>query len=181
MGESFVHHITVSVLAFLLGAFFGAVYDVIRIIRLFFGIRNYNVFEKIGKTYIRKFEEEKKIGKVYESIVVGVTDLIFFAIISIFMMIFVHLANSGIVRWYIYVMAVLGFISYYKTIGKVVLSLFVPIVYYVKKAVSTGAKALCYPAKRIIIVFAKKRKAKTKNKKEETANINRNVLLHTGK
>ncbi len=181
MGESFVHHITVALLAFVLGAFFCMIYDAIRIIRLFFGIKNYNVFSKIGRAYIDKYKEEKKIGKVYESIVMGITDLIYFLIISIFMMIFIHIANSGIVRWYIYVMAVLGFISYYKTIGKVVLSLSIPLVYYIKKAISAGIKAVCYPVRKIIVKSINKRKANSKNKEIRSENTNRNVLLRTGK
>ena len=181
MGESFIHHITVSVLAFLLGAFFGVVYDVIRIARLFLEIKNHNVFNKIEKIFLNKFVEKKKIGKVYESVVMGITDIIFFVIISIFMMIFVHIANSGKVRWYIYVMALLGFILYYKTLGKVVLSLSVPLVFYIKKAVSTGIKTVCYPARALITKLKTKRKTKIKNKEIKSENTSRNVLLRTGK
>lgn len=180
MGDSFIHHITVAISAFLLGAFFCAVYDVIRIIRLFLGIKNHNVFNKIGKIFLDKFKEEKKISKAYESIVMGITDIIFFAIISIFMMIFIHIANSGRVRWYIYVMALLGFISYYKTLGKIVLSLSVPFVYYIKKAASSVVNTISYPA-RILIVRIKS-KLKNKPKKEiKDENTSRKVLLHTGK
>lgn len=180
MGESFIHHITVAFSAFLLGAFFCVVYDVIRIARLFLGIKNHNVFNKIEKIFLNKFVEKKKIGKVYESVVMGITDIIFFVIISIFMMIFIHIANSGNVRWYIYVMALLGFISYYKTLGKVVISLSLPLVYYIKKAVSSALNTVSYPVR--ILIVRIKLKLKSRPKKEiKDENTSRNVLLRTGK
>jgi predicted membrane protein len=110
----------------------------------------------------------------------GITDIIFFVIISVFMMIFIHIANSGNVRWYIYVMALLGFISYYKTLGKVVISLSLPLVYYIKKAVSSALNTVSYPIR--ILIVRIKLKLKSRPKKEiKDENTSRNVLLRTGK
>jgi len=181
MGESFVHHVTVALLSFLLGAFFSLIYDGVRILRLFLGIQNRNVFKKIWRIEISRYVEEKRIGRVYESIVMIFTDLFFFFIISVIMAIFVHISNSGIVRWYIYVMATLGFISYYKTVGKVVMSLSVLIVYYVKRAVLSALRTLLYPINRIRTKISNKRKEKAISKKEKEEKSSRKILLHMGK
>ena len=114
-------------MSLVLGIVFGAIYDIVRIWRTFLGID----YESKGVERLRRLKfpliknpltKKEKQGKLAQGIVLFITDIIYFLAITIIMIIFVYYVNSGVVRWYIFIGAMLGLLIYYFTVGKIVIS-----------------------------------------------------------
>lgn len=87
--------------AAVLGCFFGSVYDIIRIIRLFFGVSE-------GDLHKRRF---------LRVILLQITDIIYMIFFAVCFCIFLFYFNSGIFRWYLAVSAAVGIFVYRYTLG----------------------------------------------------------------
>ena len=127
MEISIVDQLIVSAMSLVLGIVFGAIYDIVRIWRTFLGID----YESKGVERLRRLKfpliknqltKKEKQGKLAQGIVLFITDIIYFLAITIIMIIFVYYVNSGVVRWYIFIGAMLGLLIYYFTVGKIVIS-----------------------------------------------------------
>lgn len=180
LGQQF----SVALFSVMTGAFLGLIYDFFRIIRCLFGIK----YGKILFKKIQSSESEKKISKPMESILMGITDLMYFAAATVIMCIFIYFVNNGIVRWYIYFGAVTGFILYYFTVGRIVISFSSIIAYGIRRIFYVVFICLYEPI-RPIFPFAKKyftRVIKTlwtrRSREIEVKQRNaRNVLLEYGR
>ncbi|MBQ9744677.1 MAG: spore cortex biosynthesis protein YabQ [Clostridia bacterium] len=157
MGVSFLHQLSVSYHSVILGFYLGIIYDIVRIIRCFFGVRYRCVIKRFDKLWLKS--EEKKLNRVYESLLMGITDILFFIIIACIMASFIYSVNSGNVRWYIYLFAFAGFLIYYLTLGKIIISLSSLIVRTVKKVFRIFIMCMLSPFLPFKILYGKAIKA----------------------
>lgn len=117
-----------AALSVLVGAALGAVYDVIRFVRVLLSVDVRNPF---GKKGVRRWFS-------YSIVVLG--DLLFFAIAAAVLCVFFFLTGDGCMRGYGIAGAYLGFYCYYQTVGR----LFIGIV-----------SRLCALCKRVLKAFAR--------------------------
>lgn len=136
MEVSVSHQIYISFCSIILGFTSGLIYDFIRIIRVFLGIRYVNRFtEKLSAKkfkFIKNPFYKKETKTKREAIKVFITDIIYFVIMTPIFMIFLYHQNNGSVRWFVFFSVVLGFLSYYFTVGKIIISVSEYIVFYIK-------------------------------------------------
>ena len=160
------------VYALIIGVFIGAVYDVFRIIRIALtggmACSQKACFEPFEKLVSRLSGQGENSGKVFRSIgkrldyvVTFVCDVLFFLITAVIGAVFLYQANYGQLRLYVLVAAVIGFVVYYNTVGRMitlvagfVISLFrlifafltyrliVPVFKVARKAVSAPVEAV---------------------------------------
>lgn len=140
MNVNISHQIITSLYALLLGAALGVVYDVFRVLRL------------VGfKAFMLVFLE----------------DILFFAICTISLFSFYMQFSDGKFRIYIFILAILGFIIYFLTVGKLVFFIIQKIYIFLVKIIKGIYKKLIYPIlKRIfapIFVFLRKKCGKIIN------------------
>lgn len=141
MEISFASQFLVALISVVLGLFLGALYDVIRIIRALFGISYVNKFtgklKGIRLPFIKNpLTKEKRGARAFENIVIFITDILYFLIVTLIMMVYIYHINSGTVRWYIFLGAILGLLLYYVTLGRLVISISEYIVFFLKVAFS---------------------------------------------
>ena len=86
----------IFIYSFLFGAVLGIIYDIFRIIRLFFKSRFWNVF---------------------------IQDIIYFFFSGVSTFLFILFINSGEIRFYILAGEAIGFIIYYLTLGNIIYSI----------------------------------------------------------
>ena len=122
-----------------LGVFIGSAYDVIRLLRIAVGVRYKSVSETpfdftslhfVGR-YIKKGTVKEKSGK-FLSIFICIGDILFFVFAALCISVFTYHFNSGEFRFFILFGAVLGFLGYYLTLGRVVLYLSSKIILFLK-------------------------------------------------
>ena len=123
--------------AILLGAVWGVVYDMFRVIRIARGAScpadNYAAVKRLRAVRLklpelnrskRKKGKPEKSGKaklhITETALVFIEDLLFTLACGLSFIIFVFSANSGMFRWFLLVGAAAGFCAYYFTVGKLV-------------------------------------------------------------
>lgn len=137
MGNSITDQVVTTLFSALLGITLGALYDVIRISRAIFGIVYKNRFtEKLKLLKLPLIENPinyaKKSGKIKESVVLFLTDVIYFLIVTFVMIIFVYHVGDGVVRWYIFAGVMSGIMLYYFTLGKIVISISEYITFFIR-------------------------------------------------
>ena len=139
-----------AALSVILGIAMGIVYDVIRFARLVFGFDVRSPFKK------------GRHGKIIGYIFVVVTDLLFFAVLTVCMCVFFFLTGDGRMRSYGLVGALLGFVLYYNTIGRLfitvssfLVSLFKRAVRYVLRLFAAPFIYLFFTTKKTVLQFLK--------------------------
>jgi len=181
MEISLAHQFTVAVSSVILGLISGLIYDIVRIARCILGIR----YEKALPSGLRS---GKGVNKIYESVIIGFTDVAYFIIVSVIVSVFVYFINSGRIRWYIYFFAVIGFIIYYFTVGRIVISLSSIIAYGIRRVFCIFLVCLYEPFKPIIklprLLISKSQslyKSKKKAMMDKALKKNRRVVMEYGK
>jgi hypothetical protein len=166
------------------GAFLGAIYDCVRILRCILGIEYYT---KPVRLKLKKSKKERggKISKIKENTVMLITDIIFFVFCGIFLSIIVYYVNSGIVRWYILAFCLIGFAVYYFTVGKLVISVSNIIAGVIREIISCVIYLLLFPFKPVVPMTKKlfltvKGKLIAKNRQKKAENT-REVMLSIGR
>lgn len=97
-----------AALSVLLGIFLGAIYDVIRFLRVVFGVTVASPFKRGNHS------PRAVLGYVF--VILG--DLLFFIVCAVLMSVFFFLTGDGRMRGYALVGAFLGFLLYYNTVGR---------------------------------------------------------------
>ena len=120
------------------GVFLGAVYDVIRFVRVLFSIDVGNPFRKKKKTAV--------LGYLF----VGVGDVLFFAIAAALMCIFFFLMGDGRMRWFALAGAYGGFYLYYHTVGRLFIGISSCVVGLCKRVIKS---VFCLLAKPFVLIF----------------------------
>lgn len=108
-----------------IGIVIGMIYDIFKFFRILSGLefssRIQDKVESLKLPIIKNIKMKKgKFSDIKEKILYFIWDLLFFIAITPVMQIFIHVSSSGIVRWYIIIGALLGYIIYYFTISKVI-------------------------------------------------------------
>lgn len=132
-----------------LGVFLGALYDAVRLIRIVFGVSSYSdkrrEFSIYSKGVFNIFS--RKRGKVFTSVFLAVTDLLFFFLSAVAFILFLYVFNFGIFRWFFLLFAVIGFLIYYNSVGKLFVSVSTVISSYVMLALNVTLFAVLFPFK----------------------------------
>lgn len=142
----------------LLGTFLGAVYDLVRIGRIFLGV-NYSrisgtVLKEIELPLISKFKNEKKrkerkFSLLALDILVFAGDILFCIFAALVLVIFIYHSNEGKARWMIFFGAAAGFAAYYFSLGKIVMFFSQYIVFVVRSIVSYAVFFALFPIKAV--------------------------------
>ena len=165
------------------GVFLGAFYDLVRIIRCIFGVEYYSK-NKYFKLKNLKSKKNSKISSIKENIVMLITDILFFLFSGIIIAIIVYYANSGIVRWYIFVCCILGFLAYYFTLGKLVIRIANTVGIIIRSIFSQIVYLFIYPLKPIVLLTMRlfvSIKLKINSREDKKTEDIREILLSYGK
>jgi len=107
------------------GAMCGAVYDMIRILRVLMNVSAYtHVGRHVGEIRfpvigaVKKRMTPSRIGKL---LILGIGDILFFVITACLFSIFLANTVSGVFRWFFLIAAGVGFVLYYFSVGKLVM------------------------------------------------------------
>ena len=116
------------------GIFLGAVYDTVRISRIFFGVsytsRGRKLYEKVKLPLISKYKSDNLRGKwehnsgarkVMLDIIVFIGDVLFCFFAALVCVVIMYHTNDGKARWIIFFGMALGFSTYYFTLGRLVM------------------------------------------------------------
>lgn len=120
------------------GVFLGAVYDIIRFVRVLFSVDVSNPFLKRKKTAILRY------------LFVAVGDILFFAVASVLMCVFFFLFGDGRMRWFALAGAYGGFYLYYQTVGRLFIGVSSYLVGICKRVIKF---AFCLVAKPFVLLF----------------------------
>ena len=128
--------------AFLFGIFMGVFYDANRILRVFFGEHYHAVgTEKIAKLNLPLIKKPlgqksgKQAGKALRYAVVFLGDFFCFVVAGIGVIILNYSYNSGEFRYFTALGAILGFLLYYFSVGKLTIFFLEPAAMLVKYAI----------------------------------------------
>lgn len=163
--------ISVIFFALLLGVFLGALYDLFRVTRVFIGVRYSKTLiklwdKKLPLIGVHRFGRGKNITDKIKGAVISVEDILFFVLSGCIVSVFIYRYCYGILRWYVFFGAILGFAAYYVTVGRVVLT----VAEFIMFLVVTFAKyVFFFTARPIILAFSKTKNTikKLKDKKAE--------------
>lgn len=187
MEVSFSEQINVALMSVVLGLAFGAIYDVVRIFRTLLGVSYVNKFsdrlKKVKLPFIKNpYNFQKSKRKIAENIMVFLTDMAYFLVITAVMTVYTYHVNSGIVRWYIFGGAIVGILLYYVTLGRLIISVSECIAFFIRAFVLYIAFFLSKPflilCLKIKPYLKKIKSTKNKDKKSHQKNSNRRVELY---
>ena len=133
--------------AFLLGVLLGAVYDVLRITRVFFGVHySYRMAERLRNLRLpllpprTKRRESRALG-----IVVFVEDLLFCLLAGVLLVLLFYEKNHGIFRFPVFLCSGGGFLLYRVTVGRLIMLFSQVIAFAIESAVRYLLFFLSYP------------------------------------
>lgn len=105
--------------SFVLGVIIGIIYDVFYVLGLILGVKE----GEIRIDSLKKIIAFKKKGKKLDFVIVFVLDILFFIVITPLCAVAIYLLNKGILRWYISLGTILGFLVYKHTVSKIVIQI----------------------------------------------------------
>jgi Spore cortex protein YabQ (Spore_YabQ). len=161
----------ITVYAVIIGAGIGAIYDIIRITRVFSGVTKTARQQKfetlrlpligdyIGLRTLAGFSPTadghrsrtlRFTSALYRNVSVLIGDIVFFFIVSPVFAVFIYYANSGKIRWYLISGALAGFVLYYFTVGRAVMLFSGAIVFIIK---SLGSYVIFFTVRPVVIVL----------------------------
>ena len=187
MEISFWQQLSLPFTSFIFGLIAGALYDAVRILRCCLGVKykaSYPKFlSKIKFPLLNITYRKSKLNSIKETILVGLTDILYFAVLTVFMCIFVYAVNNGRIRWFIYFFSLLGFLAYYFTVGKLVIGASTVISFFIRAVFLYALVFLLAPIKAVVTYlrfFMSRRIKKSKSEKSDQK-VKYNVLLTSGK
>lgn len=133
----------IFVLSIALGTFFGAMYDLLRILRLMRPEKKdkktkSKASNNVSGEKTNKSKEHMSSGKIkirIGDIVTSLGDIVFLSLCGAIFSVFVFYANDGRFRAFMAIGAIIGFFSYYFTVGRLVMLLSEKIINAVRKVV----------------------------------------------
>ena len=172
-----------------LGALCGILYDIVKISRNVlvpnysekFKIKQSNKqYKGINNPILKKISKKYKI---YAYIIIMLSDIIYFILLTPVFCIFTHIMNDGIVRWYIFVFSLVGFIIYKISIGRFFGSIIDYFSFYLRILIQYLISFIKIPLKKLNLkqkISAIKEKIKRKDiiKSDESK---REILIKYGK
>ena len=133
--------ITLILRALLCGAVLGVFYDVIRALKMLFGVG-----------YFLNSTIPSRLAKgILAHAITFVTDLVFWLTAGLLSIALIYEIGGGVFRGITYIGLTAGFLIYYFTLGRLVLKLSAILVKAIKKAVSKVVRLVLIPIKRILL------------------------------
>ena len=120
--------------SFLCGVALGVFYDLIRALKMFFGVR-----------YARPMEKQSAAVCVLAYIVTFLTDILFWIVVGVASILLMYGVGGGVFRGLTYLGLFAGAVLYYFSIGKLVLKVSEGVVCFIKKAMRRAARILAKP------------------------------------
>lgn len=148
---------------FLVGIYFGVIYDIVKLFRCLFcpsfGTKFYekHISNKYESVFIKKHV-------ILEKIIIAIFDLLFFIIIIPQMCIFVYGYCNGNVRWFTFFGTLVGLIIYKISIGRFIGFLIQFPAFYIRVAIFKLSKPVF---QKIKIIFSKAKKPKKSKQKRK--------------
>ncbi len=132
--------------SFAVGILFGAVYDLLRIRRVAFRLPRKKDGEKAGKvvSFFRRHWEKT------DTVLIFFEDLIFSLFCTVTLILLDFRLYFGVPRWYSAAAALLGFLLYYVTVGKLVIRSAERLISLLRRAVGFLLLHTLFPALRIV-------------------------------
>ncbi|MBQ8416938.1 MAG: spore cortex biosynthesis protein YabQ [Clostridia bacterium] len=162
--------------AFLLGLFLGAVYDALRITRIFLGAsyspRLKEKLQAVTLPFLKKRVRRIKRQGVFFWIFVFIGDLLFSLLGGVLLILLFYQFNSGKIRFPAFFCTGVGFFLYRKTLGRLVMLLSEAIAFVLESAVRYLCFFAALPFRALFGVIwrfavAKHKKAKAKKQRKE--------------
>lgn len=150
--------------SFLFGCFLAFLFEFHSAFAFLFGLRD------TGVKRIRRLLQASNKNSRVRKLVAAIWDFYYFVSIAPLCAIFLFGVNNGIIRWYIVLTALLGFLLFRLTFGRIINSFLDITTYYVKRCIYVLLAKLIKATK---LKFKQKRRGKKKNK--------RTILLYNGK
>lgn len=132
--------VSLMVRSFLCGLILGVVYDVIRTVKMFFGV-SYCKTESCTLP---------SANKVILYIVTFLTDLIFWLFTGLISIALLYQIGGGVFRGMTYACMAIGFVIYYFTLGRLILKLNSSIVSFIKKLLNKLVALMLLPVKKAV-------------------------------
>ena len=138
--------------AFVLGLLLGALYDVIRLSRIIFGVSVYSDKNREFSLYARGVKNifARKRGNIFTCIYLALTDFVFFLLSAVIFILFLYIFNYGIFRWFFLIFSILGFLFYYKTAGRLFVSASTVVSSYLMLVLNLILFAAVYPFRTLV-------------------------------
>lgn len=158
----------------LLGAILGLIYDMLVGLYTFVGL-NFRVKPHNKKLY-SLFNRNYHFIK--NKLIIGLCDFLYFVLILPLIVIFFFGVNNGIIRWYIVLGILVGFLIYRLTMGRLIFYVIQTAFTFLRLCILNIIGKALKPVKRLlklVIIKAKKRKVKQKSK------VKKIILLTTGR
>ena len=140
--------------AFLLGVFFGIVYDFLRLTRVMIGVSYAGDDSRSDFIYKIKFpligyykKNENKIKTALVNTVIFIEDVIYFSFLGISFSVFVFYANEGKIRISLLISALIGFLVYFNTFGRLFVTFFEIIANFFKIFTKIFVFSIAFPIK----------------------------------
>lgn len=172
-------------LSILIGVFLGLVNEIINSIRNILGVFEENQsLKKLENMNFPKIQNplKRKVRKGSKGIILFFSDLLFFLITTLVLMIFIYHINDGIVRWYILLGAFLGFLLYKLLASKALNPIFSHITFWINIGLSYCLFFIFYPIGLFIKGARKKLARKVNNIKiMKQKNKKRKNVIFLGK
>ena len=151
-----------SVSSFLFGMAVGVLNDIHRLSRIFFGVRyGGKRFDSLYRHPLpllrRPLEREKKPPKKrwLLSIVIFIQDVLLFCVAGVGVVLLNFYFNRGQLRLYTPILALLGFVFYYFTVGKLVMLISEAVVFFVRAFCQILFFLLFYPFRQTLVFLRK--------------------------
>lgn len=125
--------------SFAVGAMLGAIWDVFRVIRVAMSVEN---TEDLPRFYRRLL-----------NVCAFAEDILFSVIAAVGVTIFVYHTNDGKFRWFALAGCALGFYIYYKTIGRLVISIAKPLTALIRRIIAFICVKIIFPPFRFCAVM----------------------------
>lgn len=189
MEISIISQLLVALQSSFLGVILGIIYDLVGLIRILLGVT--------PKTKLTQRLKEKKIplqtnpfeknlcSSKKQAVIFFLTDILYFIIVSLIMMVFIYYVNDGIVRWFIFAGLILGMTVYHFTLGKIVSSLFERCGFCVRVLIEYAKvfinKLFIPISKRVKSILSSIKKSRKIKKKSNSEKSKERIILSVGK
>ncbi len=136
-----------SLYAAVLGLFIGALYDVVRILRVMTGVSATRASSRVRTTLREGWPDVFSFSgsRAFSSVFTAVTDVVFLAVFAATFVLFLYCFNYGRFRWFILASTLAGFRLYYLSVGRVIISVSGYIANVLKLVLNSALFLLIYP------------------------------------
>ena len=177
MEISISNQLITVIYSIILGIILGAIYQIFDILGVLVE-RNYSYKFK-EKMKDKKFTPiinpilKKESRKTLKNIVLAIIDFSYFIVITPVFVVFIYENNNGVVRWYIFLFSLIGFVIFKATVGKILKIITEYISFYLEVL---SFYIIYYIKKKLKMIIKKK-----KTKKEKKAPKSNQVIISYGR